>query len=103
MTRNAKGVTPVEKRRSEEVRQRNQALLRENPEHIIMMVQAGRTSFTKSELLAALADRLDLTPEALPQEMAAKVTDSTDMVPTGEKTEDGKALFATRAKVEARP
>lgn len=97
------GVTPVEKRRSEEVRQRNQALLRENPEHIIMMVQAGRTSFTKSELLAALAYRLDLTPETLPPEMAAKVTDSPDLMPTGEKTEDGKALFATRAKVEAGP
>ena len=51
---------------------------------------------------ASLTDRLDLTPETLPPEKAAKVTDSPDLMPTGEKTEDGKALFATRAKVEAR-
>lgn len=79
----------------------NQDLLRENPEHIIMMVQAGRTAFTKHELLAALADRLDLTPETLPSELAAKVTDSPDLAPTGERTADGEALFVARAKAES--
>lgn len=95
------GLTPVERLRSEEVRQRNQILLRETPEHIIMMVQAGRTAFTKSELLAALAERLDLTLETLPAELAAKVTDSPDLAPTGERTADGEALFVARAKADS--
>lgn len=95
------GVPARQRLRSEEVRQRNQDLLRENPEHIIMMVQAGRTAFTKSELLAALADRLGLTPETLPPELAAKVTDSPDLAPTGERTADGEALFVARAKAES--
>lgn len=94
------GVTASEKLRSEERRQRNQTLLRENPEHIIMMVQARRATFTKSELLAALADRLDLTPETLPPELAAKVTGSAGLAPTGERTPDGEALFVARARAE---
>ena len=81
-------------------RQRNQKILRQNPEHVIMMVQAGRTAFTKSELLAALADRLDLTPETLPAELAARVTDCPYLAPTGETTPYGEALFVSRASAD---
>lgn len=94
------GVPARQRLRCEEVRKRNQALLRETPEHIIMMVQAGRTAFTKHELLAALADRLDLTPETLPSELAAKVADSPDLMPTGETAPDGEPLFVTRARAK---
>ncbi len=94
------GVPARARLRCDEAGQRNQALLRETPEHVITIVQARRTSFAKSELLAALADRLGLTPETLPPEMAAKVTGSHDLVPTGERTADGEALFVRRARAE---
>ncbi|MXY34957.1 MAG: hypothetical protein F4Y60_12920, partial [Boseongicola sp. SB0664_bin_43] len=94
------GVTAKEKLRCEEVRKRNQAWLRENPEHILTVVQARQASFTKRDLLAALADRLDETPETLPAELAAMVTGSADLVPMAAKTAQGERLFVTRAKAE---
>ncbi len=94
------GVPARERDRCDGKRRSNQRLLRENPAHIIKVVQQIRASFTKSELLAALADRLDLTPETLHPELAAKVTDSPGLAPTCERTPDGEALFVARARAE---
>ena len=84
--------------RCEEVRERNQAYLRKDPEHIIAVVQQGRAAFTKRDLIATLADRLDLTPETLPEGMAAKVTESPLLVPMAVKAPDGEQLYITQAK-----
>ena len=94
------GGTAKVKLRCEEVRQRNQAYLREHPEHIIAVVQSQRATFTRTELLAALADRLDTTPESLFVEMAAKVTGSPDLVPMAAKTPEGEQLCISRARAE---
>ena len=92
------GVTAKEKLRCEDVRKGNQAYLRENPEHVIVLVQQGRATFTKRDLLATLADRLDTTPETLPAEMSAKVTGSHELVPMAVKTPDGEQLYVTAAR-----
>ena len=92
------GVTAKEKLRCEDVRKENQAYLRENPEHVLALVQQGRATFTKRDLLATLADRLDLTPETLPGDMAAKVAGSPELVPMAVKTPDGERLYITQAK-----
>ena len=84
--------------RCEEVRERNQAYLREHPEHVLAMVQSGRATFTKRDLLETLANRLDLTPETLPEDMVAKVTGSPELVQMAVKTPDGEQLYITAAK-----
>jgi hypothetical protein len=94
------GGTAKVKLRCEEVRKRNQARLREHPEHIVAVVQSQRATFTKPELIAALAERLDETPETLAEELAAKVNDSHDLVPMGAKTPEGEQLFISRARAE---
>ena len=82
------------------IRKKNQAHLREHPEHILTVVQSRLATFTQAELLAALADRLDLEPETLPAELAARVTGSAELVPMAAKTADGEQLFITRARAE---
>ena len=95
------------------VRKGNQAYLRENPEHILTVLQSRLASFTAAEIQNALADRLDLTPEKLPdekaardaaaaelRELAAKVTASAQMIPMAAKTADGAQLYITRARAE---
>ena len=94
------GVTAKEKLRCEELRQKNQTYLREHPEHILTVVQSRFATFTKAELLAELADRLDATPETLSAEMAQAVSSSDDLVPMAAKTAEGERLFVTRAKAE---
>ena len=92
------GVTAKEKLRCEDVRKENQAYLREHPELVLAMVQSGRATFTKWDLLETLANRLDMTPETLPEDMAAKVTGSPELVPMAVKTPDGEQLYITAAK-----
>ena len=94
------GGTAKVKLRCEEVRQRNQAYLRKHPEHILTVVQSRFATFTKAELLAELAARLDETSETLPAELAQRVSDSVDLVPMAAKTAEGERLFVTRAKAE---
>lgn len=94
------GVTAMEKLRCEEVRKKNQAFLRENPEHVLVLVQSRCATFTKRDLLATLADRLDMTPEALTADMVAAVTGSPDLVPMAAKTPEGEQLYISRARAE---
>ena len=94
------GATPTAKLNAEKHRRKNQAHLREHPEHIITVVQSRLATFTEAELLAELADRLDETPETLPAELAAAVSRSADLVPTAARTAEGERLFITRAKAE---
>ena len=94
------GITAKEKLRCEEIREKNQAYLREHPEHILAVVQSRYASFTKAELLVELADRLDETPETLPAELAAAVAGSEDLIPMAARTAGGEPLFVTRAKAE---
>ena len=92
------GGTAVNKLRSEAISQLNKALLREDPRHILPDVQARLSCFTMPELLAALADRLGVTPDTLPADLAATVTGSPDLVPTGKTARDGEPLYFTRAR-----
>ena len=94
------GGTAKVKLRCEEVRKRNQDHLREHPEHIVAVVQSQRATFTKPELIAALAERLDETPETLAEELAAKVTGCHDLIPMGAKTREGEQLCISRARAE---
>ena len=94
------GGTAKVKLRCEELRQKNQAWLRKHPEHILTVVQSRFASFTKTELLAELAHRLDETQETLPAELAQGVVESADLVPMAAKTAEGERLFVTRAKAE---
>ena len=94
------GVAANERLRCEDVRKDNQAYLREHPEHVLTVVQSSQSSFTQAELLAALADRLDLTPETLPAELAAKVTASAELIPMAAKTAEGEQLYITLARAE---
>ena len=94
------GVTAKEKLRCEDVRRENQAYLREHPELVLAMVQSGRATFTKRDLLETLANRLDLTPATLPAGMAAKVTGSPDLIPMAVKTPEGEQLYISRARAE---
>ena len=94
------GVTANEKLRCEDVRKKNQSYLREHPEHVLTMVQSGRATFTKRDLLETLAARLDLTPETLPAELAARVTASADLIPMAAKTAEGEQLYITLARAE---
>ena len=107
------GGTPTSKIAADAVRKRNQAHLRENPEHILTVLQSRLASFTEAEIRDALADRLDLTPEKLPDEKAARlaasaeikalterVTASAQMIPMAAKTAEGEQLYITRARAE---
>ena len=94
------GATPTAKLNAEKHRQKNQAYLREHPEHILTVVQSRLATFTEAELLAELAERLDEIPETLPAELAAAVSRSADLVPTAARTADGARLFITRGKAE---
>ena len=94
------GATATAKLNAEKHRQKNQAYLRDHPEHIITVVQSRLATFTEAELLAELADRLDETPETLPAELAVAVSRSADLVPIAARTADGERLFITRGKAE---
>ncbi len=94
------GVTATAKLTGEENRERNQAYLREHPEHILTVVQSRFATFTKAELLAELADRLDKTTETLPAKFVMQVTGSADLVPMAAKTQDGDQLYVTRGRAE---
>ena len=92
------GGTSREKLRSEASSQLNKALLREDPRHILADVQARFSCFTWPELLAALSDRLDVTPDTLPADLVATLADSPDLVPKGKAAPDGEPLYVTRAR-----
>ena len=98
---------------ADRLRKENQAHLREHPEHILTVLQSRLASFTEADIQNALADRLDLTPEKLPdgkaareaaaaelQELAAKVTGAAEMIPMAAKTAEGEQLYITRARAE---
>ena len=90
------GGTSRERLRAEARRQLSQALIRKDPRHILADVQARFSCFTLPELLAAMADRLDVSPEALPPELVARLAGSPDLVPTGKTAPDGEPLHVTR-------
>ena len=94
------GGTATAKLACDELRKKNQAYLREHPEHVLTVVQSRRASFTKAELLGELAARLDETPENLAAELVAAVSGSADLVPMGAKAVEGEPLYVTRAKAE---
>ena len=94
------GGMPTAKIEAERLRKQNQAYLREHPEHILTVLQSSQSSFTQAEYLAALAARLDLTPAALPAELAARVTASAELIPMAAKTAEGEQLYITRARAE---
>lgn len=92
------GGTARERLRAEASRRLNQALLRKDPSHILAVIQARLSSFTMPQLLAELADRLDVKPDMLPAELVARLAGSPDLVPTGKTAPDGAPLHVTRAR-----
>ena len=94
------GGTSRERLRSEASRQLNQAFIRKDPRHILADVQARLSCFTWPELLAALADRLDVTPDMLPAELVPRLAGSPDLAPTGESAPEGAPLYVTQARAE---
>ena len=57
------GEVPRAKLRCAEVRKRNQAYLRAHPDHILAVVQAGRSVFGEADVRKAFAKRLGLALE----------------------------------------
>ena len=92
------GGTSRAKLRAEASSQLNQALLRKDPRHILADVQARFSCFTWPELLAALSDRLDVTPDTLPADLVARLAGSPDLMPKGKTAPDGDPLYVTRAR-----
>ncbi|MCY4306118.1 MAG: AAA family ATPase [Aestuariivita sp.] len=66
----AKGDVQRDRERYEETRRKNQQMLRDDPEHILTMVQIDRATFGRTHVEAAFAKRLDLSLENDKDELA---------------------------------
>ena len=85
-----------EKARVAEVRDRNRAYLCKDPEHILAVLRGQKTSFTRDEILGALADRLGLSWVDLPDEMISLVMNSRDLDILPKRGAQGEQLYAIR-------
>ena len=87
-----------EKMRCEDVRRRNQDYLRENPEHILAVVQLQRAVFTEEDVRVEFARRLGLATEKLPERLIGRAMQSEELVQLPKRAPSGQSLYITRTR-----
>jgi Ti-type conjugative transfer relaxase TraA len=95
----AAGEIAREKARNAEVRARNEAYLVANPEHILAIVSAQKSVFTKKDVSEAFQKRLSSIGKEAFEALMERVMAAPDLVEIGSDPANGMDIFATKAQV----
>ena len=92
------GADAREDLRRDEVRRRNSVFLRENPEHILVVVQSQRAVFTEGDVRLAFQKRVLVQSDAEIDALVAEAMASDHLVQLAQKSPENHTQYVTSAR-----